>query len=159
LLSSHERRGRRFVQLKSPSVLAWFQRAWRLAREGRSLRGELGGEVHGLDALFDTIASRKLAVPATELDLAAMLGKYLRAERDLETEPHFIHAETDDDEVEIEYFLFDDVFLESNEALDRLPSPERRARPQEDEPVEEEEFEVDDDDDPYNMLIAKVADR
>lgn len=161
VLSAHERRGRRFVQLKSPSVLAWFQRGFRLAREGKGWAGDLGGEVRGLDVLFEAVENRKLAVPNTEAELQALLTKYLRAERDIEIEPHFVHVETDDDETEIEYFFFDDAFLESSEALDRLPSPKRRARPIEDdeeEPAEEEAFEADDDEDPYTQLIDKLAD-
>ncbi len=150
------------MRLKAPSVFEWFQRAIRFAREGRRMVAELGGEVHGLDEFFDAVQSRKLAIPGSAHELTALLGKHLKVERNLETEPHFIHAETDDDEIEIEYFLFDDAFLASSEALDRLPSPKRRAQAAEiddEEEVEElEEFEVEDDDDPYTALIERISD-
>jgi hypothetical protein len=41
-------------------------------------------------------------------------------------QPHFAHGHTDDDEgTYIEYFIFDDVFLDEPDVLDRLPHPDR----------------------------------
>lgn len=140
VLSSRERGGRRFVRLRAPSVLAWFQAAWRDARDGAERRqGELGGEVYGLERLFEAIAAGGLSAPTSEAALAAQLALHLLPVGDVEAGPHFVHVETDDGGLPIEYYFFDEQFLESGEALDRLPSLERRAG--EEEPLDEEEEE------------------
>lgn len=172
VLSSRERGGRRFVRLKAPSVLAWFQKAWRGARDGAEQRQrELGGEVFGLERVFAATAAEGLGRPTSEAALVSLLTRTLTAEGDVEAEPHFVHVEAEDDGRPVEYFLFDERFLESGEALDRLPSLERRAgdedEPEDDdeedespEPVEEPEPEDDDDDDDsYKALIERLMDQ
>ncbi len=61
-----------------------------------------------------------------DTEMLRLLEDYIYYERDIEVESHFLHVETDDDEVDVEYYFFDDEFLKSPEALDRLPSPNRR---------------------------------
>jgi len=154
LLSSHERGGRRFVRLSAASVLAWFQQALRKA----CVKGDweaglagLRGEVYGLDKLFVDAVEEDLACPVSDTELAALLRDHIYYERDIEVEPHFVHVETDDDEVNIEYYFFDDDFLESIDALDHLPSLRYSAE------VDDENKE--DDDDPYARLLQRVRRR
>ncbi len=124
IVSKAEPRGRRFVRLDAPSVLAWFQRNWTLGRGG--FVEELRGEVYGLDQLFEDVEIEKIAAPKTDEELVPLLEKHIYFEGDIEAEPHFVHVETDDDEVEIAYFFFDDTFLDDPDCLDRLPNPGRR---------------------------------
>ncbi len=121
LVSEDEPRGRRFVRLDAPSVLAWFQRAWTRLQDAEVFWTELKGDVYGLDALFEKVAELGVPAPKSEAELAVLLEKHVYYERDIEIEEHFVHVETDDDENDIEYFLFDDAFLETEGARDRLP--------------------------------------
>lgn len=133
LVSYDEPRGRRFVRLAAPTVLAWFQQAWRRAPEGRDhWSSELRGEVYGLGSLFDNIVEHSLEVPADDAALDSLLEKHLYYEDGFEAEPHFVHVETNDDEGSVEYFFFDDEFLQEPDAHDRLPDP---MRPDEDDEV------------------------
>lgn len=126
LLSPHEPRGRRFVRLAAPSVFAWFVGAWnRLANEV-AFSDELGGDVCGLDSLFWKVAERGVPAPKSPKEMATLLETYVYYERDIQVEDHFVHVETDDDEVDIEYFIFDDTFLEQDDALDYLPRAGRK---------------------------------
>lgn len=126
LLSRGEPRGRRFVRLRSPSVLAWFQRNWATGDDGAYV-DELKGEVYGLGSLFEKVAEGGVPAPTTASELPPLLEMYLYYERDIEAEEHFVHVETDDDEVDVEYFFFDDHFLRQPDALERLPKAGRRA--------------------------------
>jgi hypothetical protein len=150
LVSPREPRGRRFVRLRAPTVLAWFQRVWRPARDGApAWRDDLHGDVYGLDALFDAIAEHGLACPTTDDELGALLGEHVYFERELEAEPHFVHVETDDDEDDLEYFFFDDVFLAGEDAAERLPDPASLAGDDGDD-------EAEDDGDAYADLVGRL---
>jgi hypothetical protein len=126
VMSKEEPRGRRFVRLPAPSVLVWFQRTWTVAEDLAALDERLGGRVQGLDDFFEAVAAARLPVPADDAELARAIEAHLPVERDLEVEDHFLHVVTDDDEIEIAYWLFDDAFLASPGALDRLPAAGRR---------------------------------
>ncbi len=47
-------------------------------------------------------------------------------ERDIDADGHFVHVETNDDEVDLEDFFFGDQFLREPDVLDRLPKAGRR---------------------------------
>jgi len=141
LLSQNETRGRRFVRLSAATALDWFREAWPKAAQGCDVWGaELKGHVYGLGNLFDTIVDAELELPADDAELMALLESHIYAEYFVEAEPHVVHVETNDDEVDIEYFFFDDDFLESPDALERLPNVNAR------------------DDDPYATLLRKHVD-
>ena len=125
LLSPHEPRGRRFVRSKSPSVLAWFQQYWS-SGDHACYRDELKGDVYGLGSLIDKVAEFGVPAPIRGTELPPLLEKYMYYERNIEAEEHFVHVETDDDEVDLEYFFFDDFFLREPDALERLPKAGRR---------------------------------
>lgn len=122
LVSRSEPTGRRFVTLRAPNVLAWFQRVW--PTPAAHWRAELHGFAYGLHKLVDMIDELKLPRPTTSAELAPLLEAHIDYERGLEAESHFIHVETDDDEVDVDYYFFDDEFLQTPDALDRLPSAE-----------------------------------
>jgi hypothetical protein len=155
LLSPNERGGRRFVRLKAPTVLTWFQRGWRACERGEDWGADLRGHVYGLGTFFDMIEEQQLQFPSSEEELVPLLEAHIYYEKDIEAEPHFVHVETDDDEVDIEYFFFDDQFLKSPGALDRLPPLERRAHDDEDEQLEDADENADD---AYAMFIRKLTD-
>ncbi len=125
LVSRDEPSGRRFVPLRAPNVLAWFQRVWTATSPQPQWRADLGGYVYGFGKLFEAIEEQRLPRPATADELLPLLKEHIYYARDIVAEPHFIHVETDDDEVDIEYYFFDETFLKSPEAFDRLPTPHR----------------------------------
>lgn len=109
------------------------------------------GDVYGLDSLFDSIDELGLECPTSYEELLPLLEEHIYYENDFEAEPHFVHVETNDDEVDIEYFFFDDVYLRSPEALGRLPSAER------DVMDEDEDFDGDnEEEDGYARFLRKV---
>jgi hypothetical protein len=121
LVSPNEPRGRRFVRLNAPSVLQWFQQAWTRLNDLHVFREELNGDVYGLDSLFAKIAELKVSAPTSAQDMKGLLEKYVYYERNIEVSAHLVHVETDDDEVDTEYFIFDETFLEGDDARELLP--------------------------------------
>jgi hypothetical protein len=120
LLSSYERRGRRFLRLSGATVLEWFRLHWdgtpQTTADGQALE-----RAYGLGHLFATIADKGIGCPADDTALMALLRKHIHSEGDIEVEAHFVHVATNDDEVDIAYYFFDDEFAASEDALDRLP--------------------------------------
>src|SRR5581483_4712015 len=88
VVSANERGGRRFVRLAAPTVLGWFQRAWKNVEAGRDWSADLRGHVYGLDALFAAIEEEGLECPKTDAELVPLLERHIYFERDIEAEPH-----------------------------------------------------------------------
>lgn len=100
------------------SVLAWFQRIWNLGDnfEDASECADtlLGFHVYGFDSIFRKIAEHQLKAPVNDSSLARLLEKHLYVEGELICSPHCIQVLTDDDELDVAYYIFDDVFLDEN---------------------------------------------
>ncbi len=158
VVSPNEKGGRRFVRLKASTVLAWFQRAWRVAQANGDWSSDLRGDVYGLGKLFDMIDEQNLGCPTTDKELVPLLEEHIYYEKDIEAEPHFLHVETDDDEVDIEYFFFDDEFLKSPDALERLPSPTRPPPGWNDDDDDDEPDDDQEGGDAYAAFVAKLSD-
>jgi uncharacterized protein (TIGR02996 family) len=101
--------------LEDDTVLAWFQRHWEPLADTEHaherLEALLGCSVYGLGSLFEAIARFALPVPANNKQLAAYLLRYLYVEGGVWCRPHLIQALTDDDDLGMAYFFFDDHFL------------------------------------------------
>jgi hypothetical protein len=65
-----------------------------------------------------------------DTEMLRLLEDYIYYERDIEVESHFLHVETDDDEVDVEYYFFDDEFLKSPEAFEKPRSVGPTAKPE-----------------------------
>jgi hypothetical protein len=104
---------KRVRRLKAPSVLAWFQRklgeAKKSAKPGDIANAELGGRVYGLDTIFRAAKKEKLDPPKTIAALRDMLEEHLYVEGEIELDAHTLRVSTDDDEVGLAYFFFDDA--------------------------------------------------
>jgi uncharacterized protein (TIGR02996 family) len=106
--------GKRVVHFDDTTVLDWFRAHWEshpypvaLDREEALFRGQ----VYGFASLFDSIAEHDLAVPYEETNLWNVLAEHLAVERQLLPSPHCIQVLTDDDELELAYYFFDDEFI------------------------------------------------
>lgn len=91
------------------TVLDWFRANWQNLDEKL-----LGFEVYGFDSLAGSIKSEELGPPATASELKDILEEHLYVERDFKFSEHAIQALTDDDELDIAYYIFDDHYLKEN---------------------------------------------
>src|SRR5262249_15018585 len=88
------------------TVLAWFRRNWDCS-DAEEL---LGFRVYGFRTIFERAAENDLAPPANDEQLAEYLQQYLYSEGPILCEPHLVTVQTDDDDLEVAYYVFDDHF-------------------------------------------------
>jgi hypothetical protein len=106
---------KRVRRIDSPTILAWFQEKLADARSSATPRdvadADLGGPVHGFGSLLAAAKEKKLAAPKSTTALLAMLQKHLRVEGgpgNIRLDDHTLRVATDDDEVSLAYYFFDD---------------------------------------------------
>jgi hypothetical protein len=106
---------RRVCRIDAPSILAWFQEKIADARSSATprevARADLGGHVYGFDSLLAAAKEHKLAAPKSTAGLRAMLHKHLYVEggpENIRLDDHTLRVLTDDDEVQLAYYFFDD---------------------------------------------------
>ncbi|HRI68501.1 MAG TPA: hypothetical protein PK156_29935 [Polyangium sp.] len=109
---------RRIQRLEDPTVLAWFTRMMTAARTAEKpdevYHKELGGSVYGLGSLFEATQENSLKAAKDLEHLQKLLKKYLYVEGDFRLDEHSLRVLTDDDEVDLAYFFFDDEFAKAN---------------------------------------------
>jgi len=102
----------------SPSVLGWFQKYWQEGAahaDDKDYLGKLlGSRVYGFYSIFEAIRDYKLSPPKSIKDLQNYLTEYLYVEGEILFGPHSIQVLTNDDELQLAYYFFDDNFLEAN---------------------------------------------
>ncbi|WP_104482065.1 hypothetical protein V5P93_001695 [Actinokineospora auranticolor] len=98
-------------RLPDPTVLAWFRRGWAAEDPEAWVEEELGTDVYGLTSIFDAAREAGLPLPETTDELRESLHEHLYVEGDddyIRLDDHSLRVRTDDDEVELAYFFFDD---------------------------------------------------
>ncbi len=110
---------KRLVRFKDDTVLDWFRNRWhRLAVPDDDLVCErlarLGCDVYGFASLFRAAAEQGLPAPQTDAQLETYLHEHLYAEGEILCTPHALQVLTDDDELELAYYFFDDHYLRRN---------------------------------------------
>ena len=107
--------GKRVRRIEAPSILAWFQEKLADARGSATPRDvadvDLGGHVYGFGSLLAAAREHKLAAPKSTTALRAMLHKHLYVEggpENIRVDDHSVRVCTDDDEVSLAYYFFDD---------------------------------------------------
>lgn len=116
---------RRIRRLDAPSVLGWFvqrmQDAAASDKPGEVYLEDLGGHVYGLGTIFEAVKEHGLRAPKSMTELETMLRDHLYVEggrENLRVDERSIRVLTDDDEVSLAYFFFDDeVALEGPERV------------------------------------------
>lgn len=105
--------GKHVKRFDDASVLAWFQRVWKLAAGAKSpdkaLAKELGVHVYGFGSLFEAAKENDLPPPGSVDELTEHVDEHLYLEGEARIDEHSFRASTNDDEVELAYFLFDDA--------------------------------------------------
>jgi hypothetical protein len=106
---------KRVRRLPDATVLGWFRRGWAEVVTGQNqdvdtwLGAELGGDVYGLHTIFDRAREHGLAAPESWQELRDLLQEHLYFEGELRVDAHSVRVLTDDDEVTLPYFFFDDT--------------------------------------------------
>lgn len=102
-------------RFEDDSVLAWFQRVWEPAKDapdaGEWLKAELGCDVYGFGSLFEAAQEEELKAPKSDRALKGYLDEHLYVEGEILFKPHAIQILTDDDELEMAYYIFDDHYV------------------------------------------------
>src|ERR1700676_1388154 len=108
--------GKHFKRFDHDTVLDWFRSRWhRLAGTDNDVvyqrvEEELGCEVYSFPYLFVEIAREQLPAPTNAVELADRMGA-VYANDILCDSPHLLQVGTDDDEVGLSYYFFDDHYL------------------------------------------------
>src|SRR3954447_1199909 len=110
--------GKHVKVLEADSVLSWFQSVWERAKAAEDIYlwviDELGCDVYGLDSIFEAARDESLPPPGTDRTLGSYLEEHLYVEGGFLFEPHALQVLTNDDEIELAYYFFDDHFLKDN---------------------------------------------
>jgi uncharacterized protein (TIGR02996 family) len=97
------------------TVLDWFRNHWdRLTGADdpyRELAELLGFEVYGFGSLFEHAAEHGLPPPKSNKQLERYLDEHLYSEGPILCRPHVLTVQTDDDDLQVAYYIFDEVYL------------------------------------------------
>lgn len=102
---------KRVRRLPDPTVLDWFRRGWDCESPQEWVAAELGGDVYGLDSIFEEAGEHELPAPESTDELRSLLEEHLYVEGGhdhIRLDDHSLRVRTDDDEVELAYFFLDD---------------------------------------------------
>ena len=105
--------GKRVITLPDATVLDWFRRGWEHDDPTGWIDSELGGDVYGLESIFEAAGERNLPPPESVNELRQLLTEYLWVEGDdrgdfIRLGEHALRVRTDDDEVDLAYYFIDD---------------------------------------------------
>jgi hypothetical protein len=110
--------GKHVCKLDADSVLGWFRAVWERAKAAEDvsewLRAELGCDVYGLYSIFEAARDGPLPPPTSDRTLKSYLAEHLYVEGEVKYRPHALQVLTDDDEIELAYYVFDDHYLEAH---------------------------------------------
>jgi hypothetical protein len=106
--------GKRVRHFDDATVLEWFRSRWHhFLSHTHSLCSLFGGDVHLFDDLFGLATELGWDVPGSMEELIDSADQaWHPTARDYG--PHHIQVQTDDDNIELAFFFFDDEFLAAN---------------------------------------------
>ncbi len=107
--------GKHVRAFDAESALGWFRGVWERAKEAEDVaawvEAELGTSVYGFASIFEAARDHSLSPPTSDRMLKSYLEEHLYAEGEVKFRPHALQVLTDDDEIELAYYLFDDHYL------------------------------------------------
>ncbi len=107
--------GKHVRRLDADSVLGWYQAVWERAKQAEDIsewvKAEVGADVYGFASIFEAAREHALPPPTSDRKLKSYLEEYLYVEGDMRFKPHALQVLTDDDEIELAYYFFDDHYL------------------------------------------------
>lgn len=104
-------------QFPEKNLFEWFCKHWKKMDDNavHAYCDELFGiDVYGYDSLLTSISDNDIAKPKSQKELEEILVEHMYYEGAITVEPHLVQVLTDDDELDIVYYLFDDDYLRSN---------------------------------------------
>jgi uncharacterized protein (TIGR02996 family) len=101
--------GKRLARFDDDTVLDWFRNHWPVIARGDT-SDLLGFAVYGFGSLFGWDAEEVPPPPETDEELADLVQQNLYSEGPILTSPHLITVQTDDDELMVAYYIFDDHY-------------------------------------------------
>jgi len=109
---------RRIVRLEDRSVIDWITRLIREARTADEPHDiyvkDLGGYVYGIGSLFEATKEHSLKAPQNIEQLQKLLKKHLYVEGEFKLDERSLRVLTDDDEVALAYFFFDEELAKAH---------------------------------------------
>jgi hypothetical protein len=114
------------------TIVDWFRRSWDCGgtsadedeqdlRAVAWLRDELGTCPYGLSSIFTAAGRERLPPPSSEEELFASLREHLYVEGDKQSrllcQPAAFQVYTDDDNLDVAYYFFDQTFLAEHSSL------------------------------------------
>lgn len=109
--------GKYIKRFEEHSVLEWFQNHWISDDSDKAYeiaKKIFGCEVYGFAHLFNEIHENSLAKPASMAKLKQYLRAYPFVESEIKFSKNCIQIITDDDELEMAYYFFDEQFNKEN---------------------------------------------
>ena len=107
--------GKHVRRLEADSVLGWFQGVWERAKQADDasewVKAEIGADVYGFASIFEAARKHSLPAPTSDQSLKSYLEEHLYVEGEIRYKPHALQVLTDDDEIELAYYIFDDHYL------------------------------------------------
>ncbi len=105
--------GKRLKRFDDRTVLDWFRNHWAELRAGKyaRLKKLLGFSIYGFSSLFEVADEEDLPPPESDEELGEYLEAHLYSEGPILYQPHLLTVQTDDDELEVCYYVFDDLYL------------------------------------------------
>lgn len=102
------------------TVLEWFQSLWKLKttdydQYDATIEAKLGTRVYGLhNYLLENIYLDEVSMPTNFIELINCLEEFSYVTEIIISSTHLIQILTDDDEVDMAYYVFDDTYLQRN---------------------------------------------
>lgn len=110
--------GKHVRHLEGDSVLGWFQGVWERAKQADDasewVKSEIGTSVYDFASIFEAARENDLPPPASDRKLKSYLDDHLHVEGEALYRPHALQVLTDDDEIELACYVFDDHFLKEH---------------------------------------------
>jgi uncharacterized protein (TIGR02996 family) len=104
--------GKRLERFSEATVLDWFRNHWLFLADPRASTAELFGfSIYGFDSLFRSVIDNALPPPESDEQLGEYLSQYLYSAGPVLYQPHLLTVQTDDDELMVCYYVFDDIYL------------------------------------------------
>ena len=107
--------GKHVRRLEGDSVLGWFQAVWERAKEADDasewVKSEIGTSIYGFASIFEAAREHDLPPPTSDRKLKSYLEEHLYVEGEIKYKPHALQVLTDDDEIELAYYVFDDEYV------------------------------------------------